>query len=406
MDFERLTFENRRGQKLAARLDWPIDGRPTAFALFAHCFTCTKNLKAIGNITKPLNRSGIAVLRFDFTGLGESEGDFADTNFTSNVEDLVDASRFLEERHRAPALLIGHSLGGTAVLRAAAKLPDVEAVVVLAAPAEADHLLRHIEDEVETIEQKGEAKIRLAGRPFRITKQLLDDLRSARVLDDLDTLRRALLVLHSPVDSTVGIDNAARIFQAAKHPKSFISLGQADHLLTKSDDSVYAGEVIAAWARKYLPGPPKETAKPTGGRVVTRTGRTGFQTEVRAEKHSLIADEPTSVGGSDRGPTPYDLLLAGLGACTSMTLRMYADRKKWPLEAIEVHLSHEKVHADDCRDCETREGKLDKIERLIALEGDLDEAQKDRLIEIANRCPVHRTLTGEIRIETRRTEED
>lgn len=402
MSLKKLSFKNADGEVLAARLDLPVDGEPVAYALFAHCFTCSKNLKAVGHISRALTQRGIAVLRFDFTGLGESEGDFSDTNFSSNVADLLVAARFLEAHYEAPAILIGHSLGGAAVLQAAGQLESVTAVATIGAPYDPAHV-KHLFDEAESeIEKKGAATVQLGGRPFTIKKQFLDDLDAHRVEERIRSLNRALLVFHSPVDQTVGIENAALIYQAAKHPKSFISLDQADHLLTDEADSVYVGAVLAAWAQKYVNlDRVKARLHPTeDNRVVVQIGSSGFRTDVFASGHALVADEPESVGGTNLGPTPYDLLNAGLGACTVMTLRMYADRKGWPLESVTARLKHAKVHADDCITCENKSAKLDQIDREIELEGPLDVSQKKRLLEIADKCPVHRTLEGDIRVVT------
>jgi len=404
MSFKKLSFENKQGQRLAARLDLPVDEQPIAYALFAHCFTCTKNLKAVGNISRALTREGIAVLRFDFTGLGESEGDFADTNFSTNVDDLVAAAEALAAEHEAPRILVGHSMGGAAVLQAAARIASATAVATIGAPADPEHVVRHFEDSVEEIERKGEAVVKLAGRPFKIKKQFLDDLESQRMDAVLGKLNRALLIFHSPADLTVGIDNAARIFKAAKHPKSFVSLDRADHLLMEATDSVYVGTVLAAWARKYIGAVQEEVKQPdpAANGVVARLEGTGFRTEILANGHALVADEPQSFGGTNLGPSPYDLLVAGLGACTAMTLRMYASRKKWPLESTVVRLRHRKVHARDCEDCETQDNvKVDYIDRELELNGPLDEAQRERLTQIANRCPVHRSLESEVHVATR-----
>lgn len=407
MKFQKRTFTNSAGEKLAAHLDLPVDGKPVAYALFAHCFTCTQNLRAVANISQALAQERIAVLRFDFTGLGESEGDFADTTFSSNVDDLVEAAKFLAADYAAPKILIGHSLGGAAVLQAATQIPAAVAVATIGAPAEPAHVRQHLESSREEIEKEGKAKVTLAGRTFTIKKQFLDDLESNRMQEAIRNLRRALLICHAPLDNVVGIDNAAQIFQAAKHPKSFLSLDQADHLLTDEADSRYVGTVIGAWARKYIGTLSPDADKllvPETDRVVVRTGESGYRTEVMANGHSLVADEPVAVGGTDAGPSPYDYLLSGLGSCTSITLRMYADRKKWPLESIIVRLRHEKIHAVDCAECESDSGKIDYIEREIELNGPLDQSQRERLIEIANRCPVHRTLHSEIVVKTRMRE--
>ena len=402
MNSRQLQFTNRYGHKLAAQLDLPIDGKPHAYAIFAHCFTCTKNLKAVDNINRSLTRGGIGVLRFDFTGLGQSEGEFADTNFTTNVSDLVDAASYLAKHYSAPGILIGHSLGGAAVLQAASEIESATAAAVIGAPARPDHVLRHLSEATKEIEAQGEAEVRLAGRPFRIKKQFLDDLKADPMAGVIKSLKRALLILHSPVDNVVGIENAAEIFQAARHPKSFVSLDTADHLLTEPADSRYAGAMIAAWARRYIAAleADKDRAHPDESPVSVRIGKSGYTTEIIANGHSLIADEPESAGGTNMGPTPYDYLVAGLGACKAITVRMYADRKKWPLDAIRIGLTHAKIHADDCRECETQKGHLDEIRGQITLEGNLDDEQQRRLMEIADKCPVHRTLKGEVRIKT------
>ena len=402
MRFEKLTFENDQGDHLAARLDLPVDGDPIAYALFAHCFTCSNNLRAVANISRALNRQGIAVLRFDFTGLGESEGDFADTNFSSNVDDLVAAAVFLEEEYMAPSILVGHSLGGAAVLQAALQLDSVKAVATIGAPYDPQHVEHLFAQSLDDIEAEGEATVSIGGRPFTVKQQFIDDLRSQRAKDNIANLRRALLVFHSPVDNTVGIENAALIFKAARHPKSFVSLDHADHLLSDAADSEYVGSLLAAWARKYI-GVPQEARKhldPGDNQVVARLEGAGFRTEMLANGFSLVADEPVSLGGTNTGPNPYDFLGAGLAACTAMTLRMYADHKKWPLEAVEVRLTHKKVHAKDCEHCEQTDGKIDVIERELTLFGPLDEAQRQRIKQIADRCPVHRTLESKVEIFT------
>lgn len=403
MPVQTLSFPNDHGDLLAARLSLPPDGRPVAYALFAHCFTCNRNLNAVRRISQEMSDHGLAVLQFDFTGLGDSEGDFSDTVFSSNVDDLVAAARYLETRHEAPQVLIGHSLGGAAVLKAAGSIPSCNAVVTIGAPADPQHVAHLIADARETIERTGQATVTLAGRSFLIKKQFLDDLEETRMEETIRGLRRALLVCHSPIDQTVGIENAARIFQAALHPKSFLSLDKADHLLSNEADAFYVGRAAAAWATRYLdlPGADDEAADAGGSQVVVRTGREHYYTEVVASGHRLTVDEPESVGGTDRGGTPYDLLLGALGSCTSITLRMYADRKSWPLEEIVVRLSHAKIHASQCETCETAEGKADRIGREIELIGDLSDEQRARLLEIADRCPVHRTLHSEILVETR-----
>ena len=399
---EKIRFKNRHGLELAARIDLPVDGAPRAWAIFAHCFTCTMNLKAVANINRALAAQGIAVLRFDFTGLGESEGDFADTNFSGNISDLVDAATFLAEKYQPPKLLIGHSLGGAAVLHATAAIPSVLAVATIGAPFRPGHVAHLLDSSREKIDSEGEAEVRLAGRPFRVKKQFLDDLQRHDAVATIRNLRRALIVFHSPIDDTVSVDNAGEIFTAALHPKSFVSLDRADHLLSRNEDSLFAGSMIATWARKHLGivDKPRTLAELGESQVVVQTGKQGFLSEINANGHALLADEPSEVGGSNLGPSPYDYLVTALGTCTGMTLRSYADRKGWPLESVTVRLRHEKIHAADCADCETKVGKIDQIERSIELAGNLSEEQRQALLEIADKCPVHRTLHGEVVVRT------
>jgi putative redox protein len=376
--------------------------------LFAHCFTCSKDLLAVTRISHALVDRGIAVLRFDFTGLGESEGDFAETNFSSNLDDLLTAADYLRQNHRAPQLLIGHSLGGAAVLAVAAKVPECRAVATLGAPSNTSHLRHSLLRSNPELENADEVEVQLAGRPFRIRREFLDDLAADHVEKAVHKLGRALLVLHSPVDEVVNIDHARKIYQAALHPKSFISLDKADHLLLKNPaDAHYVAEVLAAWANRYLelepPGEPPTAAEPAQlapGEVRVVGGPHGLGQDIFAGRHRLRADEPTSVGGKDTGPTPYDLLLASLGSCTSMTLQMYANRKGWNLTGVDVKLLHQKIHARDCEECETEGGKVDRIDRTLEIQGDLDDSQRNRLLEIADRCPVHRTMTSETVIHT------
>lgn len=400
MPSERFDFPNTKGERLAALLDRPIDG-PRAYALFAHCFTCGKDVHAAKRIAEGLTNLGIAVLRFDFTGLGSSEGEFTNTHFSSNVADLVAAANHLRKEARAPALLIGHSLGGSAVLAAAHEVPEVRAVVTIAAPAEAAHVTGLFRDKIEDIKAQGEVEVELGGRPFKIAREFLDDISAQNLSECIAKLGRALLIFHSPTDEIVGIENASKIFLAAKHPKSFVSLAGADHLLSKKSDSSYVAHVIAAWAERYLEMAPEIPAEEIAGVTVTETGRGRLQQEVVASGHHFLADEPVAAGGLGSGPTPYDLLLAALGACTSMTLRLYAERKQLPLERVSVALRHNKIYAADCESCETKEGKIDRIEREITIDGDLDDEQRASLLAIADRCPVHRTLTSEIDIRTK-----
>ncbi len=397
-----VKFAGSQGLQLAARLDLPL-GTPTAYALFAHCFTCSKDSKAAAYISSSLAAAGIAVMRFDFTGLGGSEGDFSNTGFSSNVDDLVAAADFLRAEYEAPKLLVGHSLGGAAVLAAAPRISESTAVATVNAPADPAHVIHNFGASLAEIESAGEATVSLGGRSFVIRKSFIEDACSQNIGAILPNLRRALLVMHAPRDKIVDISNAQKIFIPAKHPKSYISLDDADHMLTRREDARYAGMVLAAWAARYLP--PKEESQATrvdnDDVLVTEAGDGRFAQTINVGRHWLRADEPPSVGGDDSGPSPYQLLSASLGACTSMTMRLYAMRKKWSIGRISVRVRHEKIHAQDCAKCETTEGKVDRMEREIHVEGELTEEQQQRLLEIADKCPVHRTLHSEVEVVSR-----
>lgn len=397
---QRFSFQNSSGQSLSARIELPSNQKPAAFALFAHCFTCSKDLLAVKNISRALNEEGIGVMRFDFTGLGQSEGDFADSNFSSNVQDLIAAANALGAEFEAPQLIIGHSLGGAAAIFAASEIESIKAVATIGSPSQPEHVKHLLKGSLDTIAENDSAIVNIGGRDFTIKKQFVDDLQNRDMFKVVKALRKPILVLHSPQDTTVGIQNAADIYSAAMHPKSFVSLDGADHLLSRKADSTYAGSVIAGWASRYLDLSKNETFR-AENQVSVHIGSEGFTTDIVAGKHALRADEPESVGGDNFGPNPYDLLLASLGACTAMTIRMYADRKGWPLEDVFVHLAHNKKHATDCNSCETTSGKIDHIEKSIEIVGDLDEAQRKRLLEIADKCPVHRTLHSEVVVKTR-----
>jgi len=405
MKHDKVTFPNGRGEMLAGRIDYPVTGEPIGYALYAHCFSCSKNLRAIGRITETLAQHGIATLRFDFTGLGQSEGDFADTNFTTNVTDFMAATHYLRDNFEAPEIVIGHSLGGAVVLAATQQLPRVKAVVTIAAPASPAHIERHLAADLEQIRVEGEAEVQLAGRPITIRDQLLHDIREVDLSGAIGSIGRPLLVLHSPIDNTVGVENAAEIFGVAKHPKSFVSLDSADHLISDDADARYAAEVIASWATRYISGDltshsqPDFVAGAPESVTIVRTEK-GFRTDILSNGFPLVADEPASVGGGNTGPTPYDYLLTALGSCTSMTLRMYSDKKGWPLESASVRLTHRKIHAGDCELCETERGMIDEITREVTIVGDLDDEQRQRLLQIAERCPVHKTMHGEVAIHT------
>lgn len=389
----KVVFDGAQGDALAALLDLP-SGPPKAYAVFAHCFTCSKDIFAAQRIAGALAARGIGVLRFDFTGLGMSGGEFANTNFSSNVADLLQAVDFLRREYEAPSILIGHSLGGAAVLAAAGDVPEAKAVATIGAPADAEHVIHNFHADLSKIEETGEAEVTLAGRKFSIRKQFLEDVRGQNIVARVASLRKALLIFHAPLDQTVGIENAARIFDAAKHPKSFVSLDTASHLLAKRSDALYVAEVLGAWATRYIGADQEESDEAgTEGVTVSETGIGKFQQRVSSGVHRLLADEPESHGGLDSGPNPYDFLSIALGACTSMTLRMYADRKGLELGRISVAVEHDKVHAKDCEECaKGRDGHIDRFRRTIHIEGGADPALTEKIIEIAGKCPIHRTL--------------
>ncbi len=390
MPTEKLSFKGHAGHELAARLDRP-NGPHLATAIFAHCFTCSKDITAARRIAARLSSMGIAVLRFDFTGLGHSEGEFENTSFTSNVDDLLAAHRALVERGTPPSLIIGHSLGGAAVLKAAPQMDSIKAVVTIGAPFDPSHVTNNFADALPEIVDQGVAEVSLGGRPFRIGKGFVEDISQSALTASIGKLGAALLVLHAPRDETVGVENASSIFLAAKHPKSFVTLDDADHLITRPADAEYAADVIAAWSKRYLklPQPAKAAAAPEGVMRVTEADANGFLQDVQSGPHHVLADEPEELGGTNKGLTPYGLVAAGLGACTSMTIRMYARRKAWPLEGISVDITHAKEHATDAANSGA---KVDHFERVIHLKGDLTPEQRQKLLEIADKCPVHRTL--------------
>jgi uncharacterized OsmC-like protein/pimeloyl-ACP methyl ester carboxylesterase len=410
---EQVTFDGVHGGRLSGVLDLP-DGRARSWAVFAHCFTCSKDSHAASRISRALASRGIGVLRYDFTGLGESDGEFADATFTSDVANLVAAADHLRSQGRAPGLLVGHSLGGAAVVAAAGQVPEVVAVATVNAPAHPGHVKGLLEPAADELREQGAACVRIGGRAFFVRQALVDDLDGQAQRDRLASLKAALLVMHAPADETVGIENARELFDQARHPKSFVALDGADHLLSRRRDSLYAADVIASWASRYLavaePEPEplqreaaEDEATPAGVVVVRETGAGPFTQQVTAGRHTWLADEPTDVpGGTDTGPTPYDHLLAGLGTCTTMTLRMYATRKKIPLERVTVTLGQQHVHADDLSACVdgSADGCLRQFTREVHLEGDLTDEQRDKLLEIADKCPVHRTLEAGVEVVT------
>lgn len=399
----KLSFPNAQGDRLDGLYQAPM-GPTLATVLFAHCFTCSKQIGAATRISRTLAARGFGVLRFDFTGLGNSDGDFANTNFSSNVADLVSAADYLRDHYTAPAILIGHSLGGAAVIAAASQIEEAKAVITIAAPSDPAHVAHLIDAQVETIQQEGCALVDIAGRQFPIKQQFLDDIGRHSLDKHLRHLKRALLVFHSPVDNIVGIEHARAIYTAAKHPKSFISLDDADHMLNDPRDATYVGETIAAWAGRYIGS--ETTKEPetkpllNKGEVLVSNTQDSFTCDVYTEEHHLVVDEPTALGGNNLGPSPYDMLLTALGSCTAITLRMYARHKKLPVTSIEVKLRQEAVHTEDCEHCETTKKPI-QIIREIHIEGELDPAQRERMLDIANRCPVHQVLTRANHIETR-----
>ncbi|MGD8316223.1 MAG: bifunctional alpha/beta hydrolase/OsmC family protein [Myxococcales bacterium] len=401
---KRFEFAGSEGHALSARIDLPA-AEPTAWAVFAHCFTCSKDSRAARFIGAALAARGIATLRFDFTGLGESEGELGATTFSHNVGDIVAAADALRQSYRAPALLVGHSLGGTAVLAAAARIPEVRGVATIGAPFDPEHVTRLFGESMAEIESSGQATVELGGRQFKIRKEFVDDLRDQCNAERIAALDEALVLFHSPQDQVVDVENARLIFEAAEQPKSFIALDGADHLLGRRSDARYVADVLAAWASRYLPDE-SERERPNGrakGEVVVEGKTRSLLQRIEARGHVFSSDEPSDKGGADLGPNPYDLLLASLGACTSMTLKMYADRKRWPLQSVRVTLRHGRVHAEDCRDCEKTSGMIEVIDKELELEGDLSEEQRERLLEISSRCPVHRTLINEIKIRSELT---
>lgn len=400
MNIQKVSFSNKNDEKLAGRLELPLNQKPHNFAIFSHCFTCTKNLTAVKNVSRALTEKGFGVLRFDFTGLGESEGDFENTNFSGNVEDLLDAATFLEKNYMAPSLLIGHSLGGAAAIFAASKIESIKALAIINSPSHPSHVMHLLKDSALEINKNGKAKVNLGGIDFTIKKQFLDDLENKSLINIVSNFRRALLILHSPQDRVVSITNAEEIYKAAHHPKSFVSLDGVDHLLSKKEDSDYVGHVIAGWASRYVAIPPSEEIRSKSKVAASLDMDEGFTTQLKLGNHALIADEPTSFGGNNFGPSPYEFLSAGLAACTVMTIQMYAKRKKWEVENVTCHINYSREHAVDCEHCEDDSAKIDTFTREISLEGSLSEEQKIRLLQIADKCPVHKTLHSKTQVIT------
>jgi putative redox protein len=400
MQLQKIKFINKEGQYLSGRLELPLNQEPHNYAIFAHCFTCTKNLSAVRNISRALTSQGFGVLRFDFTGLGESDGDFADTNFSGNVDDLVAAASFLTDNYTSPTLLIGHSLGGAASIFAASRINSIKAVATIGAPSNPTHVQHLFKSSLTEIHNNGKAVVNLSGRDFTIKKQFVDDLISNSLPEVAKKIKKALLILHSPQDTTVEIKNAEKIYKNAHHPKSFVSLDGADHLLSNKEDSLYAGNVIANWAKRYIEIPEKNNLKTKHDVVASLSNEDGFTTQMKVGNHYLIADEPINFGGNDYGPSPYEFVSLGLSACTAMTIQMYAKRKNWLINNVEVHTTYKKTHATDCENCDESETKIDTFFREIKLDSDLDEKQINRILQIADKCPVHKTLHAKTQIIT------
>ena len=398
MKTERLNIVNKKGVELSAKLELPANQRPNGYAIFAHCFTCSSNINAVTNISRTLTQHGFGVLRFDFTGLGRSKGEFADSHFSANISDLLDVHQYMAEHYEAPSLLVGHSLGGAAVLVAASKLDAVKAVATIGAPASAEHTTKHFASQMEGISKGEKVAVNIGGRSFNINKEFVEEFQSVDLMEVVKSMKKPLLVMHSPFDKIVGIENAQKIYQHAFHPKSFISLDDADHLLTKKEDSIYVGNLIGTWIQRYFSVKSKDELSTEGEQVVGHLNlkEDNFTTSIQTKNHSIIADEPLKVGGDDFGPSPYELFSASLVACTTMTLKMYANRKKWDLQEVYVYVTHTKKQVQDGDE----KIEISQLEKKLKFVGDLSEEQKTRLKEIAAKCPVHKTMLGDIEIET------
>lgn len=402
MHSERLKIVNKKGYKLQAYLELPANQKPNYYAIFAHCFTCNSSLNAVKHISRALTSHGFGVVRFDFTGLGRSEGDFAESHFSSNVDDLIAVSNYLKEHYDTPSLLVGHSLGGAAVLVAASKLPNIKAVATIGAPSAVSHVKHLFSHGIEKVKAQGHAEVNIGGRPFKIDEDFISDFDKTDLPGIVKSLRKPLLILHSPIDTIVGIKNAEELYVNAHHPKSFVTLDNADHLLSNIKDSMYAGDMIGCWVKRYFEPQEHKMLDTTGEQIVAHLNlvEDNFTTSIQTAKHDFIADEPSSVGGDDFGPSPYDFLSAGLAACTVMTLKMYAQRKKWDLQEVYAYVTYSKKHSDDLISNSEQKTRIDHLSKKLVFVGDLDDTQKRRLKEIASRCPVHKTLQNEVFIET------
>lgn len=405
MNSQRLKIENKKGNKLQAYLELPANQKPNYFAIFAHCFTCSSSLNAVKNISRSLTNHGFGVVRFDFTGLGRSEGEFADSHFSANVDDLIAVNDFLKEHYEAPSLLVGHSLGGAAVLVAASKLETIKAVATVGAPATVGHVKHLFTHGIDDIKNKGRVEVNIGGRPFKIDEEFISDFDKTDLPKIIKLLKKPLLILHSPIDTIVGIKNAHELYHNAHHPKSFVSLDNADHLLSKAQDSLYVGDMIGSWVKRYFPKQKNLMLDTSGEQLVAHLNlkEDNFTTTIQTAKHNFIADEPALIGGDDFGPSPYDFLSAGLAACTVMTLKMYAERKKWDLQEVYAHMTYSKKHSDDLMLDVDKPSRIDHLSKKLTFVGNLDASQRERLKQIASKCPVHKTLQNDIIIDTELT---
>ena len=402
MNSTRLNIQNANGFQLQGYLEVPANQKPNAYAIFAHCFTCNSDLHPVRNISRALTSIGFGVVRFDFTGLGRSEGEFSDSYFSANVSDLLAVYDYMKEHYAAPSLLVGHSLGGAAVIVAASQLNDVKAVATIGAPSSTSHVKKHFSHHVQEISKKGDVEVNIGGRPFKINQQFVDDFEKTDLLKITKELRKPLLILHSPFDKVVGIENAHDLYKSAHHPKSFISLDDADHLLLNSKDSCYVGTMIGTWVQRYYNHSDNEMLDTKGEQLVAHLNlkEDNFTTSIQTQKHSLIADEPENVGGDDLGPSPYDFLSAGLAACTVMTLKLYAERKNWDLQEVYAYITYSKKHGEDLESDLEKPSRFDHLSKKLKFVGNLDESQQSKLKEIASKCPVHKTLLSDIVIDT------
>lgn len=401
MQSTKLYIQNAKGFQLQAYLELPANQQPSNYVIFAHCFTCSSSLKPVKNISRVLAAHGFGVVRFDFTGLGKSEGEFADSYFSANVDDLLAVNDYMKTHYQAPTLLVGHSLGGAAVIVAASQLDTVKAVATIGAPATIAHVKKHFSHHVQEIAEKGAVEVNIGGIPFKINQEFVDDFDKTDLPEITKHLRKPILIMHAPFDKIVGIDNAHQLYKNAHHPKSFISLNDADHLLLNEKDSRYVGNMIGTWVEAYFDTRNHAVLDTEGEQLVGHLNllEDNFTTTIQTQKHSFTADEPKSVGGDDFGPSPYDFLGAALASCTAMTLKLYAELKKWDLQEVFVYITYSKKHSVDLQDLD-KTARFNHLLKKLKFIGDLNDSQKRRLKEIASKCPVHKTLLSDIVIET------